>query len=59
MIGNDHDRIAEARADEQARLTRLVDGHAIDAQDRAMLMAMLGLDDRAPALRTPHVGPLN
>ncbi|RSM91576.1 hypothetical protein DMH04_00850 [Kibdelosporangium aridum] len=59
MTDNGNNRITEARANQEERLVRLVDGHAIDAQDRAMLIAMLGLDSGAPAARAPHVGPLN
>lgn len=59
MTGHDRERLSELRADQQARAARLVDGHAIDARDRAMLIAMLGLDIGAPVARAPHVGPLN
>jgi hypothetical protein len=67
-LHTDHDgeRLSKTRANQahneivqQVRAVRTVDGHAIDSQDRAMLIAMLGLDGvRTPDARTRHVGPL-
>jgi len=44
-----HARAARLREEDVQRdqATRAVDSHAIDSQDHAMLMAMLGLDGRA------------
>ncbi|ONI81427.1 hypothetical protein ALI144C_19000 [Actinosynnema sp. ALI-1.44] len=59
MTDRDRERFAEERADQQVRALHVVDGHATDDQDRAMLVDMLGLDTRAPRSRAPHLGPLN
>jgi hypothetical protein len=61
------ERLAKARASQlrdehvqRDQATRTVDSHAIDQQDRAMLMAMLGLDARMAAeLPATYVGPIN
>lgn len=49
----DRKRLAEVRAAQvhkieiqQVQAIRTVDDHAVDSQDRAMLIAMLGLDTR-------------
>lgn len=64
--GSGVERLAKARASQardeiarQAKAVRMVDDHATDTEDRAMLIAMLGLDAAASADTGPrYVGPL-
>ncbi|RZQ60945.1 hypothetical protein [Amycolatopsis suaedae] len=60
------ERLANARAsqerrelDQHAKALCTVDEHATDPRDRAMLIAMLGLDEASSPAPVRDVGPLS
>lgn len=67
--GGSIERLATARAEQardeivqRGRAAQIVDGHAIDSQDRTMLLAMLGLESPQSADTTaapPYLGRIN